>query len=99
MDANAQRPTPNAQDHGEAVVAYLGLGSNQGDREKHLRRAAELEPEALYHRLWLARLYIERDREEEARPLLEQLLVSPADSPLDRLWKVEAAAELEGLGR
>ena len=35
MDANAQSPTPNAQ------LIYLGLGSNQGDRERNLRDAIE----------------------------------------------------------
>lgn len=65
--------------------------------EQHLRSAVALEPEALYHRLWLARLYIERDEEDEAEQLLRAIVAAPADSPLDRIWKKEAAEELEDL--
>ena len=65
--------------------------------ELHLRRAVALEPDALYHRLWLARLYLERDEEDEAEALLRAIVASPADSPLDRLWKKEAAEDLRRL--
>lgn len=65
--------------------------------ERHLRRAAALEPERAYHDLWLARLYVERDRGAEARPLLEQVVAAEARTPLEQIWKEEAAAELEAL--
>ena len=65
--------------------------------ETHLRRAVAIDPDALYHRLWLARFYIERDEEDEAEALLRQIVESSADTPLDRIWKKEAAEDLRRL--
>lgn len=65
--------------------------------ERHLRRAAALDPAQTYHKLWLARLYIERDNEEDARPLLDAILAADARTALDRLWQQEAAEELREL--
>lgn len=65
--------------------------------ERHLRRALALEPAQQYHRLWLARLYLERDDEEDARTLLEQVLAAEARSPLEQVWQEEAAAELRDM--
>lgn len=62
--------------------------------EAHLRRAAQLEPAALMHRLWLARLYIERGRREAARRELQTILSMEARSELDRQWQEEAGQEL-----
>ena len=65
--------------------------------ERHLRRALALEPTQQYHRLWLARLYVERGAEDDARRLLEQVVAAAAATPLDRVWKEEAVAELQTL--
>ena len=65
--------------------------------ERHLRRAVALEPKHQYHRLWLARLYIERGEEDDARRLLEQVIAANARTPLDRKWQEEAAEELQSL--
>lgn len=65
--------------------------------EEHLRRAVRLEPDALYHRLWLARLYIERGEEDDARRLLEQIGTMSAETELDAIWKAEAAEDLAEL--
>ena len=63
----------------------------------HLERAAELEPEALYHHLWLARLHRARDRDDEARAHLRVIVDSPARSALDEIWIREAREDLEDL--
>ena len=65
--------------------------------EHHLRRAAVLEPEQAYHKLWLARLYIERDDDDDARPLLQKIVEAAPRTPLDRVWQQEAAEELAGI--
>lgn len=65
--------------------------------ESHLRKAAELQPGQMVHRLWLARLHIARDEEDDARRELEAVLSAESGSELDRLWQREAAEELEEL--
>ncbi|HEX6589103.1 MAG TPA: tetratricopeptide repeat protein [Longimicrobiales bacterium] len=65
--------------------------------ERHLRLAAALEPDQLYHRLWLARLYIERGDDDEARRLLRELLAIQGRTELDRVWREEAARELQAI--
>lgn len=68
------------------------------DAERHLRRAVELEPEGLIHRLALARLLIDRDRPGEARAELQQVLDRPAVEPTDARHKQEAQDLLRDLG-
>lgn len=65
--------------------------------EVHLRRAAALEPAALVHRLWLARLHMERDEREAARRELQTILSLKAVTELDRQWRREAGEELARL--
>lgn len=65
--------------------------------ETHLRRATELEPDLLLHRLWLGRLHVARDDEDDARRELEAVMSGAARSDLDRRWQREAAEELERL--
>jgi tetratricopeptide (TPR) repeat protein len=64
--------------------------------ESHLEKAAELEP-ALYHHLWLGRLYRARDREDEARAQYRLMLDMPASSRLDEIWIEEARKDLARL--
>lgn len=65
--------------------------------ESHLLRATQLEPDALYHRLWLARLYEERGDEDDARRVLEEMLSREPANELDRVFLKEAAEDLEDL--
>ena len=67
------------------------------EAESHLRRAAELEPDALYHRLWLARLHEERGEEDDARRVLEELLTHDPADELDRIILADAAEDLDEL--
>lgn len=65
--------------------------------ERHMRRAAELEPDLPVHRLWLARLYVEQGDEQTARPLFQSVLSRAPASELERRWQQEARAELADL--
>lgn len=67
--------------------------------EIHLRRAAELEPEMLGHRLWLGRLLVERGDEAAARRELQGVVDAAPRSDLDRLWQRQAAQALESVIR
>ena len=58
--------------------------------ELHLRRAAELEPDMLGHRLWLGRLHLERGNEAAARRELQGVVDAAPRSDLDRLWQRQA---------
>lgn len=68
------------------------------DAERHLTRAVELEPEGLIHRLALARLLLDRDRPDEARAELQEVLDRPAVEPTDARHKQEAQDLLRTLG-
>ncbi len=67
------------------------------DAERHLRRAVELEPGGLIHRLALARLLLDRDRPDEARLELQEVLDRPAVEPTDARHKQEAQDLLRDL--
>ncbi len=68
------------------------------EAESHLRRATELEPSGLIHHLELARVLLDRDRPDEARKELEQVLERPAREPIDPLLKQKAQELLQALG-
>lgn len=68
------------------------------DAEMHLRRAVELDPRGLIHRLALARVFLDRDRPDEARSQLREVLELPAVEPTDALHKQEAQELLRDLG-
>lgn len=84
-------------------VARKLLGADTFDRasweaaEAHLRRAVELEPRVLIHRLALARVLLDRGRGEEAREHLREVLERPALDPVDPLLKQQAQELLRGL--
>jgi hypothetical protein len=59
--------------------------------ETHFRRAIELEPHAILHRVELGLLLLERDREAEGRRELERVLGMLASNPLDSLFQERAA--------
>ena len=68
------------------------------EARKHLERAVELAPGHLLHRLELARIYLDLDREDDARTQLEEVLRRPAMEPTDPLHKQAAQELLEELG-
>lgn len=68
------------------------------DAEHHLRRAVDLEPDGLIHRLALARVLIDLDREDEARSQLQEVLERPAIEPTDARHKQEAQDLLRRMG-
>jgi Tfp pilus assembly protein PilF len=57
---------------------------------RHLERAVELAPQGIIHHLELARVYLDRDREADARDELREVLQRPALEPTDPLHKQEA---------
>ena len=57
---------------------------------RHLTRAVELEPEAIIHRLALARVYLDLDRKAEARAQLLLAVELPTLQPTDSLNRREA---------
>jgi tetratricopeptide (TPR) repeat protein len=60
----------------------------------NLERAVELNPGRLFHRLDLARVYLDVHRDADARIQLERVIALPALDPGDPRYKREAAALL-----
>ncbi|HWP38899.1 MAG TPA: hypothetical protein VNL18_15240 [Gemmatimonadales bacterium] len=56
----------------------------------HLERAVELRPGFIFHRLELARIYLDRDRIEDATEQLERILTLPDTDVMDAVNKDEA---------
>jgi len=54
------------------------------------RKAHEIKPNDIRHRLWLAKSYLKLDRKADAKTVLEQLLKLPATSDSDRAMLKEA---------
>jgi len=82
--------------------ATLGMNDALGEAswetaEAHLRRAAELDEQAIAPRLQLGKLLAERERPEEAREWLSLALEIEPASELDRAM-LEEARELAGSG-
>ncbi len=92
----------------ERFIARRFLGgktfgsANLDDALLHLRRAVELEPEELVHRLELARVYLDLDRTGEAQAeftvIVEQRLVAPTD-PIYKARANEYLARLDSRQR
>jgi tetratricopeptide (TPR) repeat protein len=66
--------------------------------ERHLRRAIDLEPDALVHRVALARVYLDLERVTAARTELERALDLPDSAPTDPVTRSEAASLLREIG-
>lgn len=85
------------------LVARKLLGGDAMDQasweaaERHLRRAVELAPSGLVHRLELARILIDTDRPELARDHLRMVLDLPPVDPADPLHKQDAQELLRRL--
>jgi len=71
-------------------------GASWESAEAHFRRALELEPDAVQHRLELALILIDRDRRAEALALLDGVQAVPARDPMDAIYRARAIAILEG---
>lgn len=67
-----------------------------------LERATALDPQRIFHRLDLARVYLDRKRPEDARAQLQQMALLPARNELDERYQAEGRAlllRLEGQAR
>jgi len=64
----------------------------------HLERAVALRPDFIYHRLELARVYLDRHRAADARRQLERIATLPVADVRDPAYKREAAHLLATLG-
>ena len=77
--------------------SFLGAGIfGQASWEEaiaNLQKAVELDPERIYHRLELARVYADRKRFQEALDQLGRIQSMPDREPLDPLYR-ERAVEL-----
>jgi len=67
------------------------------DAEAFMRRAVELEPEVIMHHLELARILLDRDREDEAREELRIVLDLTINEPIDPLHQQRAQELLRDL--
>lgn len=74
--------------------SFLGAGIfNQASWQgavDNMEKAVELAPENIYHRLDLARVYVDRKRYADARKQLETIATLPAVAPQDTEHKKEA---------
>jgi len=64
----------------------------------HLERAVALRPGFIYHRLELARVYLDRHRNDAAREQLERIATLPVTDVMDPVYQREAARLLATLG-
>lgn len=62
-----------------------------------MRRAVELRPDYIFHRLDLAEMLIERKRPDEARPELQKIQELPALDAMDHVYRARASILLSRL--
>ena len=84
------------------LALSMGMGEALGEAsweqaEAHYLRAVELDPAAVAPRLELAKLYLGRDRDPEAVPVLRALVDLRPSDRLDEGMLREARALLSGL--
>ena len=80
-------------------MIYGGLPpASFAEAERHLRKAIELEPENLIHRLELGFVYRAEGREADARREFERGLDMPSNAKHDEIAKVRARDALKTLG-
>jgi len=84
------------------LAMSLGMGQALGEAswsraEDHYVRASELDAGAIAPRLELAKLYLEQERQGEARPVLAVTARIPARTEVDRRMLAEARRILAGL--
>jgi tetratricopeptide (TPR) repeat protein len=76
--------------------SFLGAGifgqASWEEAIRNLQKAVELDPERIYHRLELARIYADRKRYQEARDQLGRIDALPDRELLDPLYRERAAA-------
>jgi FimV-like protein len=61
------------------------------------RKAIDAKPDEIRHYLWLGKTYMELDREDSARKILEKALELPPADDGDRLLQKEARELLDDL--
>lgn len=79
------------------VLGGVPRGASLENAVSDLRRAVELEPEYVNHRLELGRTYLALKRRAEARAELEKAVSLPPRAPRDAHYQQEARALLEKL--
>jgi tetratricopeptide (TPR) repeat protein len=67
------------------------------DAIANMKKAVELRPDFLYHRLELARIYIDQKHYAEAREQLEIIPSLPIIDVMDPVWKQDAARLLRSI--
>jgi tetratricopeptide (TPR) repeat protein len=76
--------------------SFLGAGifreASWEQAVANLQRAVELDPDRIYHRLELARIYADRKRYQEARDQLGRIEALPDREVLDPMFRERAAA-------
>jgi tetratricopeptide (TPR) repeat protein len=76
--------------------SFLGAGifreASWEQAVANLQRAVELDPDRIYHRLELARIYADRKRYQEARDQLGRIEALPDRDVLDPMFRERAAA-------
>ena len=81
------------------ALRVLGGGAlsdaSWAEAERHFRTAIELEPNRVEHKLELATVLIDTERDEEARPLLEDVARAPTCNPVVAHYQKKARALLE----
>jgi hypothetical protein len=73
------------------------FGGSEERAEKHLRQALTYNPHSTATLYFLAEVLLERDKDEEARRMLQRVLDAPLDpdwTPEDRDFKAKAKARL-----
>ena len=80
----------------KAFLGGVALGKASWDEAiRNLEKAVALNPQRIYHRLDLARIYVDRRRYADARAQLEQIASLPLLDHGDETYQAEAAALLE----
>lgn len=67
------------------------------EAETHMKKAVELKPDYINHRLELARTYVEMDKYKEAAAEFQKCLDLPETTSKDAMYKSEAKTELAAI--
>ncbi len=82
--------------------SFLGAGifgqASWEEAIRNLQKAVELDPDRIYHRLELARVYADRKRYQDARDQLARIDSLPDRELLDPLYRERAAALAKRIG-
>lgn len=76
------------------------VGGSKSKAAEHLEKAVALGPQRWLNHLYLAQLYLDQDKKDQARELLQKIMAGPAQPGLEPEyadWRAEAMKLLEGL--